>query len=755
MMTAQPVMTQISTESSTSTLSPDATSTPIEIQLLNEQKEKKAFAEWVHSEYKKAKSARQQIERQWYLNMAFYQGRQWMAYPPKQSGLQNKLVLPPAPPYRVRATVNRVRSVIRTEMSRLTSNKPNASVVPASSEDEDLFAAQAGEQVWESIYANHHLATIFKRSVFWTVICGTGFMKVWWDKNAEQRLPDGTVQRGDIKYAPVTPFHIFVPDLTEEEIENQPWVINAYTKTIEWCKQAWPEEAYNFVPSVISTTEIMDNAFLNLQASGNNAKPDSVLVLEIWLKAGAHKAFPKGGYCTIVDNTIVSYQDTDMLFQHKEFPFIKFDHIPTGGFYASSVIEDVIPIQRELNRTRSQIIEAKNRMAKPQLIAPRGSVDASKITSEPGIVIFYRPGLAPPAPLPLQPLPGYVLQEIDRSLADIEDVTSQHQVSKGGAPSGVTAATAISYLQERDDSVLSTTYQSVEAGWEKIAKQTLSHVNQYWETSRIVQITGVDGSFDSIALKGSDLSNGQDIRVEAGSALPVSKAARSALLMDLMTQGLIPPDKGLKLMEIGGVNKLYEEMAVDERQAQRENLRMRSLDIQEIEEHLRMANQSLAAADAMDDNNEQQSQMPQGMPPELMQMLGMGQQQPNAVQTDVQTGEPLLASESIVPVNTWDNHAVHIEIHNKFRKGQAFELLDDKIKAQIEAHVQMHAQTLNQTAMQAQALPPGDPNSDPNAPDDPSAEPPADPGSSPAGSNQFGPPGSSGGDVPPPEVGGP
>lgn len=723
-MTVQTLgMTPISTETSVSSQSPD-TELPLDaIEALNRQNELKDFASWAKGEYTRAKSARSQIERQWYLNMAFYQGRQWVTYAPASMGIGNKLVTPPAPPYRVRSTVNRVRSVIRTEMSRLTSNKPNASVVPASSEDEDLFAAQAGEQVWESLYSTHKLPTVFRRSIFWTVICGTGFMKIWWDKNTVVTLPDGTEQRGDIKYAPVDPFHLFVPDLTEEEIENQPFVINAYTKSVDWVTKAYGE---GFKASVVGTTEIMENGFLNLQAAGQNAKPDSVLVLEVWLKAGAHKLFPKGGYATLVDDRVVAISQAGPLFKHQEFPFIKFDHIPTGGFYAASVIEDVIPIQRELNRTRSQIIEAKNRMAKPQLIAPRGSIDPSKITSEPGIVILYRPGLAPPQPLPLQPLPGYVLQEIDRSLADIEDVTSQHQVSKGGSPTGVTAATAISYLQERDDSVLATTYASVEAGWEKIAKQSLSHVNQFWETSRIVQVTGVDGSFDSIALKGADIQSGQDIRMEAGSALPVSKAARQALLMDMMTQGLIPPEKGLKMMEIGGVNKLYEEMAIDERQAQRENLRMRSLQIQDIEAHLAQANQSMQQAD-------------------------MGA--PN-VQTDAQTGEPMLMGQNMVPVNTWDNHAVHIDVHNRFRKSQSFELLDPQTQAQFEAHVQMHAQALNQSANQAQMAMGGDPN----AGSDPSSgagSPAGSPADSSVGSNQFGPPGASGGDMPPPQVGGP
>lgn len=153
----------------------------------------------------------------------------------------------------------------------------------------------------------------------------------------------------------------------------------------------------------------------------------------------------------------------------------------------------------------------------------------------------------------------------------MEDISSQHQISRGQAPNGVTAATAISYLQERDDSPLTSTYQSIEFGWEKLAKHTLSHVNQFWDTERIVSGTGIEGTFDAITLKGSQIASGLDIRVEAGSALPVSKAAKQAFLMDMMKMGFIDPNKGLSMMDMGGIDKLYNELKADERQAKRKS----------------------------------------------------------------------------------------------------------------------------------------------------------------------------------------
>lgn len=611
------------------------------------ERENLEIVAWVHDQYKRAKMARSKIEREWYRNMAMLDGRQYLVQIPDGRVGAGKFLQPPAPPHRVRSVTNKLRPIFRTELARVTSQKPSASVVPASSDDDDLFAAQAGEQIWESLYQNKKVGQVFSRAAFWMLLCGTSFVKTWWDQN---RLDTLTQMQGDICYAEVTPFHLFIPDLREVEIENQSFVINAYTKPVEWIRRYYGKE---LKAEVVSASEILESAYLNLQ--GAEGEADSVLCLEAWIKPGAHRLFPNGGYVCLAGQEILQISREGLPYQHKEYPFAKFEHIPTGKFYADSVLKDLTDLQREYNRTRSQIIESKQRMAKPQIMAFKGSIDPAKITTEPGQVILVRPGMPMPQPLPLQPLPNYVLQELDLIKSDMEDISGQHQVSKGNAPPGVTAATAISFLQEKDDSLLSHTYASIEFGMEKIARQSLSHVVQYWTMQRTVKTTGSDGAFDAIALKGTDIASGTDIRMEGGSSLPTSKSARQALLMDLMKFGYIEPNDGLKMMEIGGVQKLYQQLKVDESQAQRENLRMRKLEDEEIMQY------------------EQEA----AMQPEIDEMTGMP-----------------LDPGPLVPVNTWDNHAVHIEVHNRFRKTQAFEMLSDTVKAQFEQHVSMHAQSM-------------------------------------------------------------
>lgn len=731
---------------------------PQEIRALNDLEEIKNFVAWVDEKYKSAKSARARIERQWRMNLHFYYGKQNVAF----NSDRGRFYTPKAPPWRVRSVTNRIRPIIRNELARVTSNRPHASVVPASSEDKDLFAAQAAEQAWQSEYTNKKLHYIYSRAAWWMLITGTGFIKDWYDpdKPSDYFLDKNgdSLAIGDNSYAVVTPFHLFVPDLREPEIENQPFVIEASVKPVEYIKQMYGEE---FNPSIVASNELIEDDTLNL-ASGDT-QPDSVLCLEVWFKPGSHRRFPKGGYALIVDNRLVKLHDSGMLYHHGEFPYTKFEHIPTGTFYGESTITDLILPQREYNRTRSQIIESKNRMAKPQLTAAKGTVDPAKITSEPGQVIEYLPGFGPPSPLPIQPIPAYVQQELDVIIRDMEDISSQHEVSRGQAPGSVTAATAISYLQEKDDSAFTHTYQSIEYGFEKLAKHTLSHIVQFWDMPRLVRTTGVDGSFDALMLKGSQIRNGLDLRIESGSALPTSKAARQAFIMDMMKMGFIDPNRGLELMEIGGTQRLYEELKTDERQAQRENLRMANLRLEEIEkfkaeqaqQFMRQAQIAELFQNAMNTppgmGGDMGGEMPlpgmedSGLPPEMggpvgpPEMAGLGA----GGFTDANTGMLAPPPINMVPVNSWDNHALHIEVHNRYRKTQAFELLPDPIKEQFEAHVRAHANALNSAAMGAQMMPPppvrgGDPNSMfENSPGQMGPEG----GQGPDGSNQFGPPG--------------
>lgn len=627
--------------------------------------------EWFH----KCQSERQKIERQWYLNYAFLTGNQYVQFRSVGRPSNFDLYTPPAPYYRVRIVVNQIRKIVRKEISRLTAQKPNAFVVPSSVEDQDVFAAQAGEQIWDSLWRRLNLNRVLREAVFWQVVCGNGFLKSYWD---ETKIDPDSGLPGDVCIEKITPFHLYVPDQMATDLEDQPYIIHAQVKHKSWI-------AKNFKVDVAkqekfeSVDEMLQQV---METRRNESKTDQAIVLEIWVKPGYLPELPEGGIFTVAGHQIVQGYET-WPYEHGQYPFAKLDGLPTGKFYTASIIEDLIPLQKELNRTRSQLIEAKNRMAKPQLLAPKGSVDPKMITTEPGQVIQYAIGLDPPQPLPMQNLPTYVTEEIDRLYNDMADISGQHEVSNGSTPPGVTAATAISFLQEQDESLIAGQYTSIEEAIEKIAAQSLMYVKMYWDEKRTVKVTGLEGTFDVQSFKGSDLRSNTDIRVEAGSALPTSRAAKQAFIMDLMKMQFIPPEEGLEIMEVGGLNKIYDRIQLDKRQAQRENSKMRVITEEDQQAHM-----------------EQWS-------------LRTPSEDPDTDPTiDPNTGMKLDPPE-LVPVHTYDNHELHIQIHNDYRKSQSFESASEFTKAIFERHVRAHQEAI---AIQLQHPMTGLPETNPSAP---------------------------------------
>lgn len=673
------------------TPAPEAQGELVDADYLNKFKkreEAKKLVAWVKAEYSKCKTNRKLEENDWYIQLAFYNGYQYHDW--RSVNSRQTLSEEPNPAQLPRITVNRIEPIIRTEIAKTTSGQPSASVVPASNDEDDLLAANAAEQVWQAIYEKNRFQTdVLQPAEFWRAITGNAFIKTLWDPSitikepvtdmdplsGEKVVRQETAGRGDVKHEVVSPFHLFVPDLAQEKLEDQPYIFNVFTKSEVWVKQMFGNVLpKDFTPTKVTASDIEDAALMDLRGV-DNARPDSVLVIEMWAKPGACKYLPKGGLVTIVDDEIVQYSDTGIPYAHGEYPFAHLHGIQNGKFYRRSVIKSLIPLQREYNRVRSQIIHAKNLMAKPQMMYQDGSVDPRKITAKAGIWIPVRPGFQYPTPVPIQPLPNYVLQEVQQLAVDFEDISGQHQISKGASAPGVTAATAIAYLGERDDAYLTTIFNSIEAALEKVARQSLSLFVQYVDTPRLIKTVGSDGSFDAMMLSGADIASGTDIRVESGSALPTSKAARQSLITEWMKMGFISPNDGLRVLEMGMLKQYYNLIKIDENAAQRENLSMKKLDEEKIQQAAMEYAQKVQAGD------------------------------PSVMTQDPMTGEMIPAPQPpVIEVHDWDNHAVHVEVHNRFRKSQTFELLPDAVKEEFQKHIALHQQALQAQQMQAMMM---------------------------------------------------
>lgn len=684
---------------SLSTIDP-ANMTPEEIEAFiaaRQLEAKKAeWASWANSEYTKCKNARSQFERQWYINMAFLSGQQYLQ-PVNLTAAGFRLVTPKAPPWRVRLVINKIRTAIRTECAKLTTSKPIPTVLPATNEDEDFTAAQVGEQILKSKFGTAKFEQEYRSWIWWGTVCGNAFLKQHYDPktldfesrmlpkqptfpNSDIPLPDDIIEKipalneymstpkpayGRIDVERVTPFHLFVPDLLSENLEEQPYVIHTMAKS-----PLWVQKRFGFKPTcdVRTSATILGSAAV-VAAKGGEEHLDAVLVKEIWIKPEAHEDFPEGGLLTVINDKVVQCKQK-WPYPFPEFPFYKYNAMATGGFYSDSIIVDLIPIQKEYNKKRSQAVEIQNTVGKPKLVYQQGSLDPRMITNEPGQSIPYRAGYEKPEVVPGGEVPVSFVNEIAQLATEFDDISGQHEVSRGQTPtSAISSGTAIAYLQEQDDAKLTAQVASIEAGIELLGMHHLFMVSHFWDDDRIIKVVGNNDTFEAIHWKKNMLKGNTDVRVQTGSALPFSKAARTALLTEMMQNGFVDPQSGMEMLNFGGLDKVLDVALVDKRQAMRENLKMAN-----APEKMLM----LLLNPAPGPNGEPP-------PPPMVDPNTGAEARFNGNGTPFQPQPP-------IPVNSWDNHEEHIHWHNFYRKTQQFEQLSDIRKQAFEMHVQLHEQ---------------------------------------------------------------
>lgn len=718
----------------------------------------KLIAKW-DQRFKSCAQQRVNFEKQWHANLAFYFGRQWIQIQNISVTGSNVVGFALADPkpterWRVRHVSNKIKRIIRTELTKLTKEEPQFYTVPGSTEESDRAAALAADSISDYLLHSRYFNITRGQATFWTCLTGTGFIKTFYDETRKDM--DG--QMGKIIYEAVSPFHIFVPWLQIQDIEEQPYVFNCKAVDHELVEEYYGKSLQG---SKDISRDILETRFLTSLGIRNDQKSElkQAYVKEVWVKPC--KEFPKGVmfvYCESkllymyqpepaqdqnpqqsmlatgggqeytgngngqaapdpmqalqqmlpgmqngqpsqpgIDLSQIGFsnpqavglpgmeQISEYPYQHGEFPFAKIDHIPAGRFYAQSTIDDLMPIQKDYNRTRSVMKEASNLSGKPQWWMTKGSYDVGKHTSEPGLIIQVNPGFEGPKPLEQPELPQQVKDELDIAIRDMDDISGQFEISKGRTPPGVEAASAIAYLQEENDTILYHTVASVEAAIQKIGIQSLSLVHEFWTEDRVVRATSKNSYFEARVFKGSDLNPFMDFRVESESVAPRSKAAKQAFITELLKTGALPLDKAMRYLQMNETNKLYEELMVDSRHAQRENYMMSKGTA------LYKQSTEMDPADPMGQ---------QRLPRQAIQKDENGKE-------IVQHGQPLMQP---VTINDFDNHPIHVMEHENYMKSQEYELLSPEIQQIFLDHLTEHKQEImqEQLAQQQLGLPPSE-----------------------------------------------
>ena len=144
----------------------------------------RGVVDFVEVKLKDIRAYRDKLERQWYLNIAYYSGHQYLQWDAHTRGLY----LPHAPKHRVRIVVNRLMPIVRRITASTLRSKPQWMVSPATTETQDritsLIATQYLKYQWKNLDMQSKLIDLVK----WRAITGNAFLRVFWNANRGDKI---------------------------------------------------------------------------------------------------------------------------------------------------------------------------------------------------------------------------------------------------------------------------------------------------------------------------------------------------------------------------------------------------------------------------------------------------------------------------------------------------------------------------------------------------------------------------------------
>ena len=643
---------------------------------------------------------RESLERQWKINLAFYKGKQYVFYNRKSRRIES---LPTddgdKPRYRVRLVSNQIAPNVQSLLSRLVKSKPQFFAAPGQASYEAQKAAQVAENLLDYWWDAFHLTEKREEAMMWSIIAGNGFWKITWDDQAGPGMKVMMSPDGEPIVDPMVKYY-FEKNLEEmgvdsEEFERRIYqgdirvdVLSPFDVLLDDSAQVFEDCKYAFCVHPMSPDDIFERYGVRLPANAINRYPDETLpgtfssleskteqnvrvVYYGYFLPGAK--YPEGRFVVFTKNPSIVLYDAPWPYPFEKLPLVKFPGIRVPGqLWDGSVVENAIPLQKELNRSLSQIIEYKNLTLKPQMLAPVGSL-RQRITDEPGAIFEYNPvaGKVPEA-IPVPSMPSYVFEHLQDLGARLKDTFGLNEIMEGSVPPNVEAGVAIDLLQEAATDRLAPQIMLMEKALERAGNMMLELAQKYYQEPRTMIITGSGSKPKVERFEDADLIQGVTVKVEAGSGLPRTRAGRQARVLQMLQMGILSPTKAYKYLDMADFKGVQMQFEADEEQAMREHDRL--LDGQPVNEQA-----AKQAQDAL-----------------MMQMLQDPQApiDPQMLQQSVEAGLQPLA---------YENKPVHLEAHGAYMKSAEFESLPFEVKEQFYKHYE-----LTQQAIQAESQPQGD-----------------------------------------------
>lgn len=639
-----------------------------------EEKAKKLWQE-VQDLRDSVQSIRRTEEQEWVRAWQFYKGNHWVTY--NQHGNLSNIAASDKP----RIVVNFILHTVQTKLGHLIKNKPVLTGVPENSDEESRNATRIGVKVLEAYWRKLRMRAKLTESILWTLIAGKCLFKVYWDPQAggtaslpgaslqgpdgmpmmEQdgsmpRSEDNTIPLGDLSVEVAYPHEVYV-DPGAQDIEHTTRLLHRTFKPISWVKKRYPEKAAKLQPIDPSTAEGMSiiRQLHGLNDAVASKIQDRIEVIEAWFRPSDE--YPQGLFAVFAGGEQMESGPTPE--GYPPIPFVSLDEIRTDTWYSTSTARQMIDTNKIIDIELSQQEHLRKVLRFKTLLPYQANISkAAWDERDDEIVEYFHP--FKPEPYAPPSLPPHHIELRNSLIGLMKELSGNIDVMAGMASGETRSGRMVSYLQEYAGTVLGVVAQNVEQAIEDLGNMMLVILQDKVREDRMIPYIGRNRRTEILHFKGEDIKGMHSVIVQAGSALPLSRAERFDRIEHWMEQGWLDPAKGLKMLDMADPDgDMWAEDELDRENADEAIYKLQNLSLEEIKPIYDELMQNAAIS---------------GAPPTLR---------------DVLRGLSIEAFE-------FDNHQIHIEQLNRgLRKTRRYREMPGPLRALVDALVDWHVMLMN------------------------------------------------------------
>lgn len=417
-------------------------------------------------------------------------------------------------------------------VARVTQNSPRTRVYPVTDDEDDKDRATVHNRLIEWRGRVIRFPKLLMECALYASVYSCGFLKAYYDPEAgdyvhpltdlgagdmallqdpefvgafpeleplagmagQMMSLDDMSPEGDVLGKALPPYHFTVPDpyctklddcrlIIESQIETMQMVKEAHYDHPDveyvrpgddvWAHQLWFMQSNN--SDAISAlagddSEEDDNHSTNGRGRAGEDAYRPVLVHRVYGLPTRKR--PRGIYMQIAGGVLLEprkMKEMENPFWHQSLPYVQIRHTnDTTTFWGTNDLEQAIPVQEQVNRTLSQVIEIRDRCSNPQILDNGSGVDWDNVKNVPGEVLRNANPNRKPEYMNAPNVPVALQSIVEQLRSALEEIFSDHEPSRGVGKAGDSGA-KVRALQQAD-----------EARFAPFARETEDAINRFW-----------------------------------------------------------------------------------------------------------------------------------------------------------------------------------------------------------------------------------------------------------------------------------